>query len=86
MQLKPAEFAKTCGLFWGFGLFMLTWWIMAFEGCTNEQTMIGRVYRGYRISPKGSVLGLIWGAIDGFVGGLTFACLYNRLSAKDSDE
>jgi hypothetical protein len=72
--------ALTCGLIWGLGLFVLTWWIMAFDGSTGEVTFIGRLYRGYTISPTGSVIGLAWGFVDGAIGGAIFAWLYNRLA------
>jgi hypothetical protein len=79
MRLSLKAFALTCGLMWGFGLFFLTWWIIAFEGATKEATYIGLVYRGYNISPLGSVLGLVWGFFDALIGGAIFAWLYNWL-------
>jgi hypothetical protein len=79
MMLRIRELGITCGLVWGLGLFVLTWWIMLFEGASGDPTIIGLVYRGYSISPLGSVLGLLWGLADGFVGGLVFGWLYNRL-------
>lgn len=81
MQFDGKAFALTCGLIWGLGLFFLTWWIIAFEGSTGEITLIGRVYRGYAISPAGSLIGLGWGFFDGLIGGAIFAWLYNRLSS-----
>jgi hypothetical protein len=58
MKLKVKAFALTCGIVWGLGLFLLTWWIIMFEGATGEPTLIGRLYRGYCISPMGSIVGL----------------------------
>lgn len=84
MKLDIRAFALTCALLWGFGLFVLTWWIMAFDGASTEPTLIGKVYRGYTITPGGSVIGLIWGLIDGFVGGGIFAWLYNLLASPNS--
>jgi hypothetical protein len=66
------------------GLFFLTWWIIAFEGATGEVTFLGLLYRGYSISPSGSVIGLIWAFADGLIGGLVFAWLYNVLAARFS--
>jgi hypothetical protein len=63
----------------GFGLFFLTWWIIAFDGATGEATFIGRLYRGYTISPWGSVIGLCWAFFDWMIGGAIFAWLYNAL-------
>ena len=86
MRLNVKAFALVCGLVWGLGLFLLTWWIIAFEGATGDVTIIGRVYRGFNISPTGSVIGLIWALADGAIGGAIFAWLYNLIAARTSDE
>jgi hypothetical protein len=85
MKLNIKAFALTCSLIWGFGLFALTWWIMAFEGQTGEVTFIGKIYRGFSITPLGSLIGLGWALADGFVGGLIFSWLYNVLSSRWSN-
>lgn len=82
MRLNVLAFGLTCGLVWGFGVFFLTWWIMAFEGATHDPMVIGHLYRGYNISPAGSFIGLAWAACDGFVGGIIFAWLYNLIAGK----
>jgi hypothetical protein len=84
MKLDVRAFAITCSLIWGFGLFFLTWWIIMFDGPTGEVTLIGHLYRGYSISPMGSVIGLLWALVDGFVGGAVFAWLYNWIVKKSS--
>lgn len=80
MKLNVKAFALACGILWGPGLFLLTWWIIAFDGITGEVTMIGRLYRGYTISPIGSLLGLLYGFVDAFIGGAILAWLYNRIA------
>jgi hypothetical protein len=82
MRLNVKVFALTAGLFWGTGLFFIAWWIMLFDGATGEPTLIGQVYRGYSISPMGSVIGLAWGVVDGLIGGAVFAWLYNTLAER----
>jgi hypothetical protein len=82
MKLHVLAFALTCAVVWGFGIFLLTWWIIAFDGATGEKTFIGLVYRGYDISPLGSVYGLVWGLLDGFLAGIVFAWVYNVLRRK----
>ncbi len=82
MKLDVKAFGLAFGLVWGFGLFLLTWWIIAFEGATGEVTIIGRLYRGYSITPMGSLIGLVWAFADGLIGGLIFAWLYNLLAGK----
>jgi len=82
MKLDVRAFALSCALVWGAGLFLMTWWIIAFDGATAEVTLIGKVYRGYSITPLGSVIGLIWGLLDGLIGGAIFAWLYNLLGSR----
>lgn len=82
MKLNVKAFALTVGLVWGIGLFCLTWWIILFEGATQDATIIGQIYLGYCISPIGSVIGLGWGLVDGVIGGAIFAWLYNFLSTR----
>ena len=84
MKLNVKAFALTFGLVWGLGLFILTWWIIAFEGATGDRTFIGWVYRGYNISPCGSIIGLAWALVDGAIGGAIFAWLYNLIAARTS--
>ena len=86
MKLNVKSFALTCGLIWGIGLFLITWWVIVFDGATGEPTLIGRLYRGYCISPVGSIIGLIWAFVDGVIGGAIFAWLYNLISTSFSSK
>lgn len=79
MKINVKAFALACGIVWGLSVFVVTWWIMAFDGATHEMTLIGQVYRGYTVSPLGSVVGLVWGFCDGLVGGAIAAWVYNAL-------
>lgn len=82
MKLSVRTLALTSGIIWGLGLFCLTWWIIFFDGATGEATIIGKVYRGYTISPLGSFVGLAWGFVDGLIGGAVFAWVYNFIFNK----
>ena len=84
MKLHVKAFALTCGIFWGIGIFSLTWWLIAFDGATGEPTFIGRLYRGFTISPAGSVVGVVWAFGDGLIGGALFAWFYNLISTRFS--
>ena len=79
MKLNVLAFGLACGLVWGLGVFCLPWWVMAFEGATGDLMVLGHIYRGFNISPLGSVIGLVWGLFDGFFGGLILAAIYNLL-------
>jgi hypothetical protein len=80
MKLDVKAFGITCGLVWGFGVFALTWWVMFFDGASDAPTVLGRLYRGYTMTPIGSLIGLVWALADGFAGGIVFAWLYNKLA------
>ncbi|MBW2673464.1 MAG: bacteriophage holin [Deltaproteobacteria bacterium] len=82
MKLNVKAFALTCGLVWGFALFLLTWWIIAFDGASGDPTFIASLYRGYSISPAGSLIGLVWALADGAIGGAIFAWLYNVIAGR----
>jgi hypothetical protein len=85
MKFNIKSFALTCGLWWGFGVFFIAWWLMLLEGGNGvEPFIIERLYPGFSISPMGSVIGLIWGFFDGAIGGAIFAWLYNFLSSRFS--
>ena len=82
MRLNVKAFALTCGLVWGFLIFLLTWWIMIIWGVHGAITRIGLLYLGYSLTPLGSVIGLIWGFFDGLVCGAIFAWLYNLIAGS----
>ena len=82
MKLNVKAMGITWGLFIGFGLFIITWWIILWEGAGTIVIPVNYIYRGYSVTPMGSVFGLIWGLIDGFIGGVIFAWLYNRFEKK----
>lgn len=82
MKLSIKAFAFTCALFLGVGCFLVTWWVIIFEGASGDVTTLGAIYRGYNISPLGSVIGLAWGLVDGLIFGALFAWLYNLIAHR----
>jgi hypothetical protein len=80
MKLNVKAFAVTCSLFWGGALLLITWWAIILDGSSADPTFIGRVYRGYSLTPMGSLAGFAWALVDGLIGGAVFAWLYNRVS------
>ena len=80
MKLNVRAFAIACGLIWGIAVFLITWWVIIFEGATGEMTTLGHIYRGYSLDAVGSIIGLLWGLVDGLIGGAIFAWLYNKLA------
>ena len=81
MRLDPIALGIACAATWGGGLFLLTWWVIAFDGSGVDPGLLGHLYRGYDITPTGSLYGLLWGVGDGFIGGALLAWVYNRVAA-----
>jgi len=83
MKLNKTAFALTCAITWGFYVMALTWWIILLDGPSEVPTFLGRVYRGYTLTLKGSLIGCAWGFADGLIGGFIIAWLYNLISEKN---
>lgn len=84
MKLDIKAFALACGILWGLAMFVVTWWVIMFDGASGSSTWLGPIYRGYTVSPIGSFIGLAWGFVDGLIGGAIFAWLYNKLTKNSS--
>ncbi len=80
MRLKPLSLGIAIGTVWGVSLFITTW-LSYYTGYGRLflQTMAESIYPGYSITPLGSLLGLVYGFIDGLVSGALVAVIYNRL-------
>lgn len=80
--LNAKAFALTCGILWSFALTVLSILAIGNGYGTLFLEMMASVYIGYSASVQGVAIGAIWGFIDGAVGGLIFAWLYNKLASK----
>lgn len=69
------------GVLWGLAMFIFTV-ISIYTGYgTMWLALMADVYPGYDITFTGSIIGLIYGFIDGFVGLFILAWLYNKFSS-----
>lgn len=80
MRFHIKAFALTCGIFWGLSVFVMTWWLILFNADVTVM-LLSEFYRGFTVSPLGSLVGLAWAFFDGLVGGAIFAWIYNKLAA-----
>ena len=87
MKLSVKALSLTFGILWGLSVFIMTWWILIFEGSYTESTFIGLIYRGYSVTATGSFIGLAWGLVDGAIAGALVAWVYNLFvgGAKKSE-
>lgn len=82
MKLNVKAFALTCGIIWAAGVLFLTWWLILLEGSEPSGCFLNRIYKGYTMTPVGSLIGMVWGFFDAGIGGAIFAWLYNLLIDK----
>lgn len=68
-----AAMAVVCGL----GMFLLALGSMWFNAGTAIVDILGTLYVGYDSSFGGAIIGLFWGALKGFIGGILLAVIYN---------
>jgi hypothetical protein len=83
MKLNTKAFALAGGIVWGFNWFVLTWWMILFNGITSERVaFISDTYIGFTLSPVGSLVALGYGFIDGLFIGWMVAWTYNKIAPR----
>jgi len=80
MKLSVKAFALTSGILWGATVFLATVWLLAMGTGGATIGLLGNFYLGYSFSAVGAFVGLVWGFVDGAIGGALFAWLYNKLA------
>jgi hypothetical protein len=80
MRLNVKAFALAGGILWGASVCLATLWLLAFGYQGEMIQLLDHFYIGYTYSVTGAFVGLLWGFIDGLIGGALFAWLYNRLT------
>ena len=80
--INVRSFALTTGMFGGFSMFFIAWWLILIGAAEGPATLFERLYMGYSFTPLGSVIGAVWGFVDWGIAGAIFAWLYNWLTKK----
>ena len=80
MKLSPKAVGLAMGILTGLSLFIMTLLALYANYLTNIAELLVDVYPYYEVSLQGAVAGLIWGFIDGLIGGLLFAWFYNLIA------
>lgn len=80
MKMNVKGVAITGGIIWGILLFLTTL-ISVYTGYAAAfLTGIASIYPGYSISLGGSVIGLVYGFFDIFLGVYIFVWIYKRIN------
>ena len=70
----------TTGIFGACAMFFLAWWLILTGNAEGPVTLLERVYIGYSFTPKGSIIGAVWGFVDWGIAGAIIASLYNYIN------
>ena len=82
MRLNVRASALSLGIIWGLLIFLFTWWLYFRQISVGQPTLVGKIYPYFTITPLGSLLGLMYGFINGLIAGGAFAWLYNRFNKE----
>ena len=84
MILSRRALGTAIGLVWGLSI-MVSTWILLLRGNSGEFiSQLSDFYLGYSFTWVGSIIGFLWGFVDGLIGGAVFAWLYNKLLGSKS--
>lgn len=80
-MVNAKNLGLAAGILWGISMFILTIAAVLTGYGTEWLELMGSIYMGYTISWMGSIVGLIYGFLDGFIGLYIFGWLYNKLNS-----
>lgn len=79
-MLNPKNLGLAAGIFWAVSMFVMTIAAIYTSYGVAWLELMASIYPGYTISWSGSIIGLIYGFLDGFVGLYILGWLYNKLN------
>jgi hypothetical protein len=79
-MLSAKRLGLAGGILWGLVVFIMTLLNIFIGYGTGWISLLADIYPGYGASYFGSVLGLVYGFFDGFIGLFLLAWLYNKIS------
>lgn len=78
-KLQPMALGISFGVLWSASIFLLG--IAAMFGWGDALVVaFASLYIGYKASIVGAVIGAIWAFVDGFIGGVAIAWVYNKVA------
>jgi len=78
-MLHVKRFALAGGILWGVVVFLVTVFSISTGYGADWLKVLESVYPGFHVTAVGSIVGLIYGFVDGFVGLGVLAWIYNKL-------
>jgi hypothetical protein len=80
-KIQGGVLAVVCGLIGGLGLFIATVWLLLEDGpqVGPHLQLLSTYFVGYSVTWRGSLIGLLYGALTGGVLGWTIGFIYNKI-------
>ncbi len=80
MKINIKALALSTGILGGLAIFLLTVWFLIMGYSGDLLAKLGSVYLGYSVSWLGAFVGLIYGFVDGLIGGALLGFFYNKFA------
>lgn len=78
-MLHPIKLGLAGGILWGLCMFLTTVTSIYTGYASQFLALMGTIYPGFSVSGGGSLLGLIYGFLDGFIWLFLLGWVYNKL-------
>ena len=80
-RIQGGVLAMVCGLIGGFGLFIMTVWLLLEGGpqVGSHLQLLSYYFVGYSVTWRGSLVGFFYGALTGGILGWTIGYIYNMV-------
>ena len=75
MNLRKRALGLSLGVVWGLAVFVATV-LATMRGRGVTLSLLAAWYPGFTVSYGGAVIGLLWGFVNGFIGGALIAWFY----------
>jgi len=80
MKINTKALALSTGILGGLAVFLLTVWFLIMGYSGDLLAKLGSIYLGYSVSWLGAFVGLIYGFVDGLIGGALLGFFYNKFA------
>ncbi len=80
-KINVKALAIALGVTWSSGM-LISGWAAMFGWAGKIVEVMGSVYIGFGPTFTGGLIGAVWGFLDGAIGGVVIALIYNFVSRK----
>jgi hypothetical protein len=81
-HLNIVSLGLALGIAWAVGAFFLGIMAWLFDWGTALVEIASSLYIGYKATFLGAIIGTVWAFVDGFIGGVIIAWLYNKFQKR----